>query len=52
MTGLWQVSARAHSTFVEALDLDVLYAQSCTLGLDLRLLARTPLQLVRSSGTA
>ena len=52
MTGLWQVSARAHSTFVEALDLDVLYAQSAGLGLDLRLLARTPLQLIRSSGTA
>jgi lipopolysaccharide/colanic/teichoic acid biosynthesis glycosyltransferase len=52
MTGLWQVSARAHSTFVEALDMDVLYAQSSSLGLDLRLLARTPLQLLRSSSTA
>jgi exopolysaccharide biosynthesis polyprenyl glycosylphosphotransferase len=51
LTGLWQVSARAHSTFGEALDLDVLYAHSWSLGLDLALLARTPLQLVRS-GTA
>ena len=51
LTGLWQVSARAHSTFGEALDLDVLYAQSWSLGLDLALLARTPLQLLRS-GTA
>jgi exopolysaccharide biosynthesis polyprenyl glycosylphosphotransferase len=52
LTGLWQVSARAHSTFVEALDLDVLYAQSHSLGLDVRLLFRTPLLLLRRQGTA
>ncbi len=52
LTGLWQVSARAHSTFVEALDMDVLYAQSFSLGLDLRLLIRTPFQLFRRQGTA
>jgi exopolysaccharide biosynthesis polyprenyl glycosylphosphotransferase len=52
LTGLWQVSARAKSTFGEALDLDVLYAHSWSMGLDLALLARTPLQLLRPSGTA
>jgi exopolysaccharide biosynthesis polyprenyl glycosylphosphotransferase len=52
LTGLWQVSARAHSTFAEALDMDVLYAQNHSLGLDLRLLARTPLQLLRARETA
>jgi lipopolysaccharide/colanic/teichoic acid biosynthesis glycosyltransferase len=46
------VTARAHSTFVEALDMDVLYAQSFSFGLDLRLLIRTPLQLFRRQGTA
>jgi exopolysaccharide biosynthesis polyprenyl glycosylphosphotransferase len=51
LTGLWQTSARAHSTFGEALDLDVLYAQSWSLGLDFELLARTPLQLFRSGHT-
>jgi lipopolysaccharide/colanic/teichoic acid biosynthesis glycosyltransferase len=51
LTGLWQTSARAHSTFGEALDLDVLYAQSWSLSLDLLLLARTPLQLLRSGQT-
>jgi exopolysaccharide biosynthesis polyprenyl glycosylphosphotransferase len=51
VTGLWQVSARAQATFREALDLDVLYAHSATLGLDLRLLMRTPLQLLRSNST-
>jgi exopolysaccharide biosynthesis polyprenyl glycosylphosphotransferase len=52
LTGLWQTSARAHSTFGEALEMDVLYAQSWSLGLDLLLLARTPLQLLRPSSTA
>ena len=52
LTGLWQVSARAQSTFGEALDMDVLYAQSASLGLDLRLLVRTPFQLLRSHATA
>ncbi|HYP48641.1 MAG TPA: exopolysaccharide biosynthesis polyprenyl glycosylphosphotransferase, partial [Thermoleophilaceae bacterium] len=52
LTGLWQVSARARSTFAEALDLDVLYAQSHSFGLDLRLILRTPLLLLRRQGTA
>jgi exopolysaccharide biosynthesis polyprenyl glycosylphosphotransferase len=47
MTGLWQVSARANSTFREALDLDAAYARNWSLGLDLRLLARTPLAVLR-----
>jgi lipopolysaccharide/colanic/teichoic acid biosynthesis glycosyltransferase len=51
LTGLWQVSARANSTFGEALDLDVLYAQSWSLGLDVSLMARTPLQLLRPGAT-
>jgi exopolysaccharide biosynthesis polyprenyl glycosylphosphotransferase len=52
VTGLWQVTARAHATFGEALDLDVAYARDWSLGLDLRLLFRTPLQLLRGWGTA
>ncbi|HEX4527322.1 MAG TPA: sugar transferase [Gaiellaceae bacterium] len=47
LTGLWQVTARAHSTFGEALDLDVSYVRGWSLGLDLRLLLLTPIQLVR-----
>lgn len=47
MTGLWQVSARASSTFVEALDFDAAYARSWSLWLDLSLLARTPVALLR-----
>jgi exopolysaccharide biosynthesis polyprenyl glycosylphosphotransferase len=52
VTGLWQVTARAHSSFGEALDMDVAYVRGWSLGLDLRLLFRTPLQLLRQEGTA
>jgi len=52
MTGLWQVMARARSSFREALDMDVTYARAWSFGLDLRLLLRTPTQLTRSRGTA
>jgi lipopolysaccharide/colanic/teichoic acid biosynthesis glycosyltransferase len=51
VTGLWQVMARAHSSFGEALDMDVAYVRGWSLGLDLRLLFRTPLQLLRQEGT-
>jgi exopolysaccharide biosynthesis polyprenyl glycosylphosphotransferase len=47
ITGYWQVTARAHSTFGEALDMDVAYARSYSLGLDLRLLCKTPLGVIR-----
>jgi exopolysaccharide biosynthesis polyprenyl glycosylphosphotransferase len=47
ITGLWQVTARANSTFGEALDMDVAYVRGWTLGLDLRLLLRTPFALLR-----
>jgi lipopolysaccharide/colanic/teichoic acid biosynthesis glycosyltransferase len=47
LTGLWQVTARANSTYVEALDLDVAYVRDWSFGLDLRLLLRTPLQVIR-----
>jgi exopolysaccharide biosynthesis polyprenyl glycosylphosphotransferase len=47
LTGLWQVTARAHSTFGEALEFDVAYARNWSLGLDLLLLLRTPFQILR-----
>jgi exopolysaccharide biosynthesis polyprenyl glycosylphosphotransferase len=47
LTGLWQVTARARSTFGEALDMDVVYARDWSLGLDLWLLLRTPRELIR-----
>jgi exopolysaccharide biosynthesis polyprenyl glycosylphosphotransferase len=52
ITGLWQVMARAHASFGEALDMDVAYARGWSLALDLRLLCRTPLAVARYRGTA
>jgi exopolysaccharide biosynthesis polyprenyl glycosylphosphotransferase len=53
ITGLWQVTARAHSTFGEALEFDVAYARNWSLGLDLLLMLRTPFQILRQrNGTA
>jgi lipopolysaccharide/colanic/teichoic acid biosynthesis glycosyltransferase len=53
LTGLWQVTARANSTYGESLDMDVAYVRGWSLGLDLRLLLKTPLQVFhqRSSTT-
>ena len=53
MTGLWQVTARARTTFKEALDLDAAYARDWSLGLDLKLIMRTPVAVSpRARGTA
>jgi exopolysaccharide biosynthesis polyprenyl glycosylphosphotransferase len=52
LTGLWQVTARAKSTFVEALDMDVEYVRGWSLGLDLQLLLKTPFSLFRMRATA
>jgi exopolysaccharide biosynthesis polyprenyl glycosylphosphotransferase len=51
LTGLWQVTARAHATFAEALDIDVAYARSCSFWLDLKLVLRTPLQMIGVGAT-
>jgi exopolysaccharide biosynthesis polyprenyl glycosylphosphotransferase len=47
ITGLWQVTARASSTFGEALEMDVTYVRGWSMALDLRLLLRTPFALLR-----
>ena len=51
VTGLWQVSARARTTFREALDLDVAYARNWSIALDLKLLALTPVAVLRGHDT-
>jgi exopolysaccharide biosynthesis polyprenyl glycosylphosphotransferase len=51
VTGLWQVTARAHATFGEALDMDVAYARGWSLSLDLWLLLRTPFAVLRRGAT-
>jgi exopolysaccharide biosynthesis polyprenyl glycosylphosphotransferase len=51
LTGLWQVTARARSPFVEALELDVLYARSWSFWGDIVLLLKTPVQVFRPKAT-
>jgi len=51
LTGLWQVTARAHASYGEALDMDVNYARNWSLGLDLRLMLLTPLAVMRRGVT-
>lgn len=41
MTGLWQVEGRSDLHMHEALELDLTYVETCSLGEDLKLLART-----------
>jgi exopolysaccharide biosynthesis polyprenyl glycosylphosphotransferase len=50
LTGLWQVTARSRSTFGEALEMDCTYARGWSFWLDLRLLLRTPLAVMRQRG--
>jgi exopolysaccharide biosynthesis polyprenyl glycosylphosphotransferase len=51
LTGMWQVTARAYSSFGEALEMDVTYARGWSFGLDLRLLLLTPVTLLRRQAT-
>ncbi len=50
LTGLWQVSGRSERTYEEMVRLDVEYAQSRTLLLDLSILAKTPWVVVGRRG--
>jgi lipopolysaccharide/colanic/teichoic acid biosynthesis glycosyltransferase len=50
ITGLWQVEGRSRVTFDEMVRMDLRYMRSCSLGLDLRLLARTVLVVLRCDG--
>jgi len=50
LTGLWQVSGRNDLTYEEMCRLDELYATSWSLGLDLRILARTARAVVSGHG--
>lgn len=45
LTGLWQVSGKNQTTFPEMIALDIRYAETCSLWLDLEIILRTPLAL-------
>jgi lipopolysaccharide/colanic/teichoic acid biosynthesis glycosyltransferase len=50
ITGLWQVTGRSRVTFDEMVRLDLRYATSWSPWLDLRILVRTPLAVIKGSG--
>jgi lipopolysaccharide/colanic/teichoic acid biosynthesis glycosyltransferase len=50
ITGLWQVTGRSLVRFDEMVRLDLRYAISWSLWLDLKILARTPLAVFRGAG--
>lgn len=50
LTGLWQVSGRSDLTWDDAVRLDLFYVENWSIGLDLVVLARTILAVVRRKG--
>ncbi len=50
ITGLWQVTARNQVSYDEMIRLDIAYFGRLSLGLDLALMARTPLSMLHGAG--
>jgi exopolysaccharide biosynthesis polyprenyl glycosylphosphotransferase len=52
LTCLWQIHGRSRVQFAEWVDLDLHYIDHWSLGLDLRILLRTPLAVLRRDGAS
>ena len=52
LTGLWQVSGRSELTFRQMVDLDLWYIENWNLWSDIKILAKTPWQVVKGRGAA
>lgn len=50
LTGLWQVHGRSRTTFDEMVRLDLLYARSWNIWMDVKILLQTPLAVIRGDG--
>jgi lipopolysaccharide/colanic/teichoic acid biosynthesis glycosyltransferase len=50
ITGIWQVSGRNEINFSERLKMDVEYSQKSNLGLDIRILLKTPYVVITRKG--
>lgn len=50
ITGLWQVNGRSRTTFDEMVRLDLQYAKSWSVWMDLRILLRTPRAVIAGDG--
>ena len=52
ITGLWQVEGRSRVKFDEMVRMDIRYARSWSLWLDIRILVRTPLAVISGAGAS
>jgi lipopolysaccharide/colanic/teichoic acid biosynthesis glycosyltransferase len=50
ITGLWQVEGRSSTTFDEMVRLDIKYARTWSLWMDIKILLKTPLAVVAGKG--
>ena len=50
LTGLWQVSGRNNTSYEQRVKLDTYYIQNWSLWLDVQILCRTPLVVLKSEG--
>lgn len=51
VTGLWQVSGRSDLSFEKRIELETYYAQNWSLGLDLKILVKTPIEILKRRGS-
>jgi lipopolysaccharide/colanic/teichoic acid biosynthesis glycosyltransferase len=50
ITGYWQVEGRQQVSYQQRVEMDLFYVKNWSLRLDLRILAKTPLRVLRGSG--
>lgn len=50
LTGYWQIKGRQEVSYEERVAMDLFYVNNWSLGLDLRILAKTPLRVIRGAG--
>ena len=50
LTGLWQVSGRSDTSYKQRVELDARYVRERTLAMDVRILLRTPIAVLRRDG--
>lgn len=51
VTGLWQVSGRSNLSFDKRIELETYYAQNWSLWLDLKILLKTPIEIIKRRGS-
>ena len=50
ITGLWQISGRNNLSYSERINLDTYYVRNWSIWLDIYILAKTPLEVLKCNG--